>query len=40
VFSGKFADYTIVRNPDGTVGVTDNAGRDGTDTLESIERLQ
>ena len=41
VFSGTFAQYTIAVNPAGNGTVTDNvAGRDGTDTLTSIERLQ
>jgi Ca2+-binding RTX toxin-like protein len=48
-FSGNLADYTIIVNDNGTpldfsddvVTVTDNvAGRDGTDRLVNIERLQ
>ncbi|MFZ6049903.1 peroxidase family protein [Pseudomonas sp. CR3202] len=41
LYSGNFADYTVLRNADGTVTVTDTvAGRDGIDTLSNIERLQ
>ncbi len=41
LFSGNFADYTVVENVNGTVTVTDNvAARDGVDTLSNIERLQ
>ncbi|MEE1610834.1 hypothetical protein [Microvirga sp. CF3016] len=41
MFSGLLADYTIERNPDGTLEVTDEtAGRDGIDTLKNIEFLQ
>ena len=39
-FSGRFRNYTIKHNADGTVIVTDNVGEDGTDTLENIEKLQ
>ena len=38
VFSGKYADYTITPNLDGSVTVSNSV--DGTDTLRSIERLQ
>ncbi|KPU56028.1 hemolysin-type calcium-binding repeat family protein [Pseudomonas fluorescens] len=41
LFSGNFADYTVVNNANGTLTVTDSvAGRDGIDTLSNIERLQ
>ncbi|MCP2020160.1 UNVERIFIED_ORG: Ca2+-binding RTX toxin-like protein [Pseudomonas reinekei] len=41
LFSGNLADYTVVENVNGTFTVTDSvAGRDGTDTLSHIERLQ
>ncbi|MFS2199976.1 peroxidase family protein [Pseudomonas sp. Pseusp3] len=41
LFSGNLADYTVVNNANGTFTVTDSvAGRDGTDTLSNIERLQ
>ena len=41
VFSGNQIDYGVFINEDGTVAVVDNVvGRDGTDTLISIERLQ
>ncbi|WP_223516840.1 peroxidase family protein [Pseudomonas sp. GL-B-19] len=41
LYSGNFADYTVVENVNGTVTVTDSvAGRDGIDTLSNIERLQ
>jgi Ca2+-binding RTX toxin-like protein len=41
LFSGNMADYTVVNNANGTMTVTDSvAGRDGTDTLSNIERLQ
>ena len=45
IFSGNLADYTIIASdpgtPDGFVRVVDNVlGRDGTDTLTHVERLQ
>lgn len=40
VFSGNFADYTIVSNGAGSFSVTDNVGNDGFDTLNSIELLR
>ncbi len=41
VYQGKKADYSIVRNADGTYLVTDKvAGRDGADTLIDVESLQ
>ncbi|WP_173947728.1 hypothetical protein [Microvirga terrae] len=42
VFTGLLAEYTITRNPDGTLTVIDTMGdaRDGTDTLKNIEFLQ
>jgi serralysin len=40
VFSGAFANYTIVDNGNGSYTVTDNVGTDGTDTLNSIETLR
>jgi Ca2+-binding RTX toxin-like protein len=41
LFSGNRVDYTVVENANGTVTVTDSvAGRDGTDTLSHIERVQ
>jgi RTX calcium-binding nonapeptide repeat (4 copies) len=40
VFVGKFRNYTITNNDDGTITVNDNVGNDGTDTLTNIERLQ
>ncbi|KRD95819.1 hypothetical protein ASE63_12415 [Bosea sp. Root381] len=40
IFSGRFRDYTITHNADGTITVTDTVGTDGTDTLESIEWLR
>ena len=39
IFSGNFADYTIV-TVGGITTVTDNVGADGVDTLRNIERLQ
>ncbi|MCY1280973.1 hypothetical protein D9M70_297690 [compost metagenome] len=40
-FSGNRADYNVVNNGDGTWTVTDSvAGRDGTDRLSGVERLQ
>jgi Ca2+-binding RTX toxin-like protein len=39
-FSGRFRNYTIKRNADETVTVTDKVGNDGTDTLKNIETLQ
>jgi serralysin len=40
VFSGAYADYTVVSNGNGAYTVTDNAGKDGKDTLTSIELLR
>ena len=40
VFSGHFRNYTIRHNADGTLTVTDRTGKDGTDTLVNIEKLQ
>lgn len=40
VFSGVFANYTIVDNGNGSYTVTDNVGTDGKDTLSSIETLR
>jgi serralysin len=40
VFSGDFANYSIVANGNGSYTVTDNVGDDGTDTLTSIEMLR
>jgi hypothetical protein len=42
VFSGPQSNYTITRNADGSVAVSDGggAGPDGTDTLTGIERLR
>jgi Animal haem peroxidase/Fibronectin type III domain/RTX calcium-binding nonapeptide repeat (4 copies) len=42
VFSGPLAGYTIVRNADGSVTISDAAAAavDGTDTLWNIERAQ
>ena len=40
VFSGAYADYTVVSNGNGSYTVTDNAGNDGKDTLTSIELLR
>ncbi len=41
VYQGKKADYSVVRNADGTYLVTDKvAGRDGADTLIDVESLQ
>ncbi|HLF95631.1 MAG TPA: tandem-95 repeat protein [Methylococcaceae bacterium] len=40
-FSGNLADYVIATNADGSLTVTDSVvGRDGTDRLSNIERLQ
>ncbi|AYF85838.1 MULTISPECIES: peroxidase family protein [unclassified Pseudomonas] len=40
-FSGNRADYTVLNNGDGTWTVTDTVdGRDGSDRLSGIERLQ
>lgn len=39
-FSGRFRNYTIKHNADGTLTVTDKVGKDGTDTLENIEKLR
>ena len=40
VFSGAWANYTIVSNGNGSYTVTDNVGNDGKDTLSSIETLR
>ncbi|WP_044870706.1 peroxidase family protein [Pseudomonas sp. LFM046] len=41
LFSGNLADYSVTQNANGTFTVVDSvAGRDGTDTLTNIERLQ
>ncbi len=41
LFAGLLSDYTITRNPDGSLTVQDNtAARDGTDTLRNFEFLQ
>ena len=41
LFSGAIADYTVIRNQDGTVTVVDKqAGRDGTDLLRNMEIVQ
>ncbi|EJM57624.1 heme peroxidase family protein,putative calcium-binding protein, partial [Pseudomonas sp. GM49] len=41
LYTGLLADYTVIANVDGTTTVTDSVvGRDGTDRLSSIERLQ
>lgn len=37
VFSGVYANYTIVSDGNGSYTVTDNVGNDGRDTLASIE---
>jgi len=39
-FSGRFRNYSITHNADGTLTVTDKAGKDGTDILVNIEKLQ
>ncbi len=40
-FTGNLSQYILTRGPNGTVIVTDTAaGRDGTDTLHNVERLQ
>jgi hypothetical protein len=40
VFSGKRADYTLVRNTNSSTVTDKVVGRDGQDTLVSIERLE
>ncbi len=41
LYTGLMADYTVIENVDGTITVADSVvGRDGTDRLSSIERLQ
>ncbi|PBJ02236.1 peroxidase family protein [Pseudomonas sp. ACN5] len=41
LYTGLLADYTVIENADGTITVADSVvGRDGTDRLSSIERLQ
>lgn len=40
VFSGAYANYTVVSNGNGSYTVTDNVGNDGKDTLSSIEKLR
>jgi Ca2+-binding RTX toxin-like protein len=37
IFAGALSDYSLVRNLDGSVTVTDLVGTDGTDTLADIE---
>ena len=38
IFSGRYSDYTITDNGDGTYSVTDSeSGRDGTDTVSNVE---
>ena len=43
-YAGNSADYTVTRNPDGTLTVTDDNTGDGldegTDTLMSVERIR
>ncbi len=43
-YAGNSAEYTVTRNPDGTLTVTDNNTGDGldegTDTLVSVERIR
>ncbi len=43
-YAGNSADYTVTRNPDGTLTVTDNNTGDGldegTDTLIAVERIR
>ena len=43
-YAGNSVDYTVTRNPDGTLTVTDNNTGDGldegTDTLVSVERIR
>lgn len=40
VFSGAYANYTVVATGSGSYTITDNVGNDGTDTLSSIELLR
>ena len=41
IFTGKFSEYTITDNNDGTHTVADNtAGRDGSDTISNVEAFQ
>ncbi|WP_223511138.1 peroxidase family protein [Pseudomonas sp. GL-B-19] len=41
LYTGLLADYTVIENVDGTISVADSVvGRDGTDRLSNIERLQ
>ena len=40
VFTGLRAGYTFVKSANGSVGVTDNTGTEGADTLQNIERLK
>ena len=41
LYTGLLGDYTVTANVDGTITVADSVvGRDGTDRLSSIERLQ
>src|SRR3954454_17264536 len=42
VYSGNYADYTIVTKGTGNdkITVTDNVGTDGTDQLKQVEYLQ
>ena len=39
LYSGKSANYTVIRTGQGTYTVTDNVGTDGADTLSDIEKL-
>jgi Ca2+-binding RTX toxin-like protein len=39
-YAGPRSQYTIVLNTNGSISVTDGAGREGTDTLWNIEQLQ
>jgi Ca2+-binding RTX toxin-like protein len=40
VFSGAFANFTVIDNFDGSFTVVDNNGTEGTDLLRNIERVQ
>lgn len=40
IFSGAYANYTVVSNGNGSYTVTDNVGNDGKDILASIEVLR
>ncbi len=39
-FSGSIDDYELTRNDDGSWTVTDSTGRDGSDILQNVERLE